>query len=135
MPGYPSIQSILSVTGTIDIDKFNRGFEDAEDRIENTSKKSIGLAKEETRPSKRPRLLSVTEPIVDTEDISESRRPVSLWFKKQLVIQLVKETKMDLSAYGYTGETVVALSPAACVDKFLRIHTVHCAWTLLLCMV
>ena len=79
--------------------------------------------------------MSVTEPIVDTEDISESRRPVSLWFKKQLVIQLVKETKMDLSAYGYTGETVVALSPAACVDKFLRMHTVHCAWTLLLCMV
>ena len=126
MPGYPSIQSILSVTGTIDIDKFNRGFEEniegAEDSTEHTLTKS--KAKEETRPVKRPRLLSVTEPIVDTEDISESRKPVSLWFKKQLVIQLVKESKMDLSAYGYTGETdshaavglVVPLSLARCVN-------------------
>ena len=137
VPGYPSIQSILSVTGTIDIDKFNRGFDEniegAEDSTEHTLTKS--KAKEETRPVKRPRLLSATELIVDTEDISESSRPVSLWFKKQLVIQLVKETKMDLSAYGYTGETVVALSPAARIDNFLRMHTVHCPWTLLLCMV
>ena len=99
-PSYPSIQSILSVTGTIDIDKFNRGFED----VENTSKKSIGLAEEETRPNKRPRLLSAKELLVDTEEVSESRKPVSLWFKKQLVIQLVKEIKMDLSSYGYKGK-------------------------------
>ena len=28
MTAFPSIQSILSVTGTIDIDKFNKGFEE-----------------------------------------------------------------------------------------------------------
>ena len=44
MPGYSTIQSKLSVTGTIDIDKFNRGFEEnikaAEDSTEHTLTKS-----------------------------------------------------------------------------------------------
>ena len=103
MTPFPSIQSILSVTGTIDIDKFNRGFEENKEvdpgSLENiSSTKKLDIFEEDIRSSKRLR----TESFSETPD---SRKPVSLWFKKQLVLKTIRETKMDLSAFGYTGET------------------------------
>ena len=126
MTAYPSIQSILSVTGTIDIDKFNKGFEENSEvdqgSLENiSSTKRREIFDEDIKASKRSR--SETE-------TPDSRKPVSLWFKKQLVLKSIMETKMDLSAYGYTGETsclpvclLTSRHPAGCfcqVGQFCR---------------
>ena len=103
MTAFPSIQSILSVTGTIDIDKFNKGFEENSEVDQGSfedisSTKRLNIFEENIEASKRSRSESFSE-------ITDSRKPVSLWFKKQLVLKTIKDTKMDLSAYGYTGET------------------------------
>ena len=121
MTVFPSIQSILSVTGTIDIDKFNKGFEETSEvdqgSLENiSSTKRIDIFEEDIKASKRSR--SETER-------PDSRKPVSLWFKKQLVLKTISETKMDLSAYGYTGESscLPVCHPAGCfllVGQFCR---------------
>ena len=128
MTPFPSIQSILSVTGTIDIDKFNRGFEENKEvdqgSLENiSSTKKLDIFEEDIRSSKRLRTESFSER-------PDSRKPVSLWFKKQLVLKSIMETKMDLSAYGYTGETsclpvclLTSRHPAGCfcqVGHFCR---------------
>ena len=104
--------------GTIDIDNFNKGFENleaAQGSLENVSStKRLNILGEDIKASKRSRSESVSER-------PDSRKPVSLWFKKQLVLKTIKETKMDLSAYGYTGETsclpvciVTSWHPAGC---------------------
>jgi hypothetical protein len=51
---FPSIESILSVTGTIDIDKFNRGFEENKEvdqgSLENiSSTKKLDIFEEDIR--------------------------------------------------------------------------------------
>jgi hypothetical protein len=100
---------ILSVTGTINIEKFNRGFEENSEAANDTTKDraleesiDIAIAGKGIKQGKRSRSESV--PNFDIEERSSSRKPISLWFKKQLVLKTVKETNMDLPAYGYKGK-------------------------------
>ena len=110
---FPSIKSILSVTGTIDIDKFNRGFEEDSEADKDTSEdKSESVATVEAevgiKPCKRPRIESSPSSDIEQKSKEQTRKPVSLWFKKQLVLHTIKETKMDLSAYGIKGKQRVS---------------------------
>ena len=63
-----------------------------------------------------------TDPTEDQPEASSSRKPLSSWFKKHLVMKMVQESKMNLSGYGYTGKNSSFFIVAA-ISIFCKILT------------
>ena len=104
---FPSIQSILSVTGTFDVDKFNKGFEEgisAPLSVAVDDKPTQEEAPESIERQELSKDQKETEEIQYTRTEKGHKRPLSLWFKKQLVLKSIQERKMDLTAFGYSGK-------------------------------
>ena len=113
LSSFPSIQSILKVTGTVDIDKFNKGFAEGIKVDSEVATPEDVKASKKLKPSKQ--IQDKHEPEENTFPVEEkkilnSRKPLSLWFKKQLVITEVKQSGLDVSTYGYSGIVTSYLS-------------------------
>jgi len=92
-PTFPSIQAILRVTGTIDIDKFNRGFQESFQSVEDTTDNRDTINTISDTYEEADQNIGKPEP-------TNSRKLVSKWFKQHLVMKIVQESNMDLSRYG-----------------------------------
>ena len=85
--GFPSIQSILKVTGRVDIEKFNKGFEEG-----------IKCSQEEDHIGKQSQQKSL-----DEEKVLNSVPKETVWFKKQLVQRSQRDKSLECPDCGISG--------------------------------
>jgi len=112
---FPSIQSILEVTGTVNIEQFNKGFAEDQEKLLEENCMEPEPVTEATVNNHRPKRVKKSnsraglkrrkiceEKQLKLDKFEEERISLSLWHKKQILLHLFKENPIDLTKYGFS---------------------------------